>query len=62
MIEGKEIVNLVNNVRVYLDRLIWSIDELANKGILKPPELQAVSFEDYEKNPQEFADLTPEKK
>jgi hypothetical protein len=37
----------VNNLRVYLDRLIWSIEELANKGVLKPSELQGVSWDDY---------------
>lgn len=42
----------VNNIRIYLDRLIWSIEELANKGVLKPPELQSISYEDFEKNPQ----------
>lgn len=43
---------LDNNIRVYLDRLIWSVEELANKGVLKPSELQAVSHEDYEKSPE----------
>ena len=39
--------NVDNNLRIYLDRLVWSVEELANKGVLKPPELQAVSYEDY---------------
>lgn len=50
----------VNNLRVYLDRLIWSVDELANKGVLKPAELQGVSWEDFEKNEKEFSQLPPE--
>jgi hypothetical protein len=52
----------VNNLRVYLDRLIWSVEELANKGVLKPSELQGVSWEDYEKNEKEFQDLPEEMK
>lgn len=44
IIECKVILSLVNNIRIYLDRLIWSVEELANKGVLKPAELQAVSF------------------
>jgi hypothetical protein len=35
---------------------------LANKGVLKPPELQAVSYEDVEKHPAEFAGLSEEKR
>lgn len=36
-----------NNIRMYLDRLIWSIEELANKGVLKPAEIQGLSFDEY---------------
>ena len=37
IIESIHLFITVNNLRVYLDRLIWSVDELANKGVLKPP-------------------------
>ena len=52
IIECNSLKHIDNDVRMYLDRLIWSIEELANKGVLKPPELQAISPEDYEKSPQ----------
>jgi len=42
--------------------LIWSVEELANKGILKPPELQGVSWEDFEKHANEFQHLPEEMK
>lgn len=50
-----------NNIRLYLDRLIWSVEELANKGVLKPAELQSVSIDDYEKKPEEYASLPEDK-
>ena len=34
--ESKTHDNVVNNIRIYLDRLNWSVEELANKGVLKP--------------------------
>jgi hypothetical protein len=55
-------LHIVNSIRLYLDRLIWSVEELANKGVLKPPELQAVSYEDFEQHLQEFATLSTEKR
>lgn len=61
IIECTFALTLDNNIRIYLDRLIWSVEELANKGVLKPPELQAVSYEDYEKSPQQFALLSADK-
>lgn len=61
IIECTLLADLDNNIRVYLDRLIWSVEQLANKGVLKPSELQAVSHEDYEKSPEEFASLSAEK-
>lgn len=45
---------------MYLDRLIWSVEELANKGVLKPVELQGVSPEDYLKHEKEFVHLSEE--
>ena len=45
---------------MYLDRLIWSVEELANKGALKPAELQGVSWDDYEKHANEFKHLPEE--
>ena len=53
--------NVDNNLRIYLDRLVWSVEELANKGVLKPPELQAVSYEDYQKSPSDYSSLSPDK-
>lgn len=47
-------------MRVYLDRLIWSVEELANKGPLKPAELQGISWDDYKKHEEEFKHLPEE--
>lgn len=37
------------------------MEELANKGVLKPAELQSVSIDDYEKKPEEYASLPEDK-
>lgn len=50
LIAGIRLSELVNNARILLARLIHSVEELLKKGVLKPPELQGLSFEDMEKH------------
>jgi hypothetical protein len=45
LIESKINCKSVNNLRIYLDRLIWSVEEMTAKGVLRPQELQGISYE-----------------
>ena len=45
LIESKLNCKSVNNLRIYLDRLIWSVEEMTAKGVLRPQELQGISYE-----------------
>jgi len=44
LVAGNWCHHLVNNSRIYLARLAHSIEELAKKGVLRPPELQGLSL------------------